>query len=56
MLMTEGQIEHAVERMFDALDRRLMAGALDQLAYDAEVKRIDAWAEAEYRTMRRFDR
>lgn len=45
--MTEQQIERQVERFMDAADRLLMTGKLDQQAYDARVKEIDAWARAQ---------
>jgi hypothetical protein len=44
--MTEDQVERAVERMFDALDARLMAGKLSQAEYDAEGMKIARWAYA----------
>lgn len=50
--MTEDQIERRVERMFDALDARLMRGDLTQAAYDAEAAKVSAWAESEYRSGR----
>jgi len=39
--MTEEQIERFAERKMDALDRRLMAGAITQTEYDACVKALD---------------
>jgi hypothetical protein len=44
--MTEEQIERAVERSMDALDRRFMEArsGFTQAAYDAQVKAIDNWA------------
>jgi hypothetical protein len=50
--MTEEQIERAVERKFDALDARLMAGS-SQEEYDKASARIAAWADREYRFRRR---
>lgn len=43
--MTEEQIELAVERAMDALDRRLMSSALTQAEYDAEVRKLSRWAD-----------
>ena len=51
--MTEEQIERAVERKFDALDARLMAGSLSQEEYDKASAGITAWADREYRFRRR---
>ena len=57
MLMTEEQIERAVEARFNALDRGLMAGRLTQAEYDHEADMVTEWADKEYRTVRRgFDR
>ena len=57
MLMTEEAIEARVERLFNAIDRGLMAGRLTQAEYDHEAQAITAWADREYRTVRRgFDR
>jgi hypothetical protein len=47
--MTEEQIERAVERKMDGLDRRLMRGELTQAEYDREVCALDAWAIAQQR-------
>jgi hypothetical protein len=46
--MTEDQIERRVEHMVNVADARLMRGRLAQAEYDAEMKRIHAWAEAQY--------
>lgn len=46
--MTYDQIEYAVERKFDRLDRRLMSNELTQTQYDELAKSIAAWADAEY--------
>lgn len=53
MLMTEEAIEARVERLFNALDRGLMAGKLTQAEYDHEAQVITAWADREYQTVRR---
>ena len=45
--MTEEQIERSVERKFDSLDRRLMAGTLTQEEYNREAERIRRWADKE---------
>ena len=43
--MSEDEIERRVERMVDALDRRFMKSAMDQAQYDAEMAKINQWAE-----------
>lgn len=50
--MTEEQIERAVERKTDALDRVFMATGttMTQAEYNAESAKITAWAEAQYLT------
>ncbi len=52
--MTEEQIERRVEAMIDRLDERFMSDPeLTQEAYDARIREIDAWAEAQYATITR---
>lgn len=46
--MTEEQIERAVERKFDVIDRRLMAGELSQEDYDFCAFAITEWARGQY--------
>lgn len=46
--MTEDQIESMAERAMDALDARLIGGRLTQAEYDARVKALNEWAEAEH--------
>jgi hypothetical protein len=50
--MTEQDIKLKVERMIDRLDRRFMSDAntMTQVEYDAEVRKIYAWAEEQYST------
>lgn len=48
--MTEEQIERRVEHLTDAVDRALMAGRLTEDEYNAAVRKIDRWAEQQYRT------
>lgn len=45
--MTETQIESRVERLFDSLDRQLIAGQRTQAEYDFEAHRIIDWADEE---------
>lgn len=45
--MTEEQIERAVERAMDWLDRRYMAGEIDGEAYADACRALDAWATDE---------
>lgn len=47
--MTEDQIERHVERSFDRYDAALMAGRLDQQAYDALTRELNVWADNQYR-------
>lgn len=46
--MTSEQIERTVEHQMDALDRRLIGSDYTQTEYDAAVRKLDAWAEAQY--------
>jgi hypothetical protein len=43
--MSEEQIERAVESRTNALDRRLMRGAITQAEYDAEMRALSRWAD-----------
>ena len=43
--LTEDQIERAVEREMNMLDRLLMSNAISQKQYDQEVREIDLWAK-----------
>jgi len=43
------RIERQVEKMVDRLDSRYMAGFIEEAAYHARMREIDAWAEAQYR-------
>jgi hypothetical protein len=45
--MTESQIESRVERLFNSLDRQLIAGRMTQPEYDFEAQRITDWADEE---------
>ena len=47
--MTTDQIERSAEVQMDALDRRLMSGVLSQREYDALVRKLNDWADAQYR-------
>jgi hypothetical protein len=46
--MTEAQIERFIERMFDALDARLMRNEISQQEYDANAATIDHWTRQAY--------
>ena len=50
--LTEDQIERAVEREMNMLDRLLMSNAMTQKQYDQEVKDLDYWAKEEYKYTR----
>lgn len=43
--MTEQQVELAVERAMDALDRRFLSTDMTQAEYDAEVRKLSRWAD-----------
>jgi hypothetical protein len=49
--MTDDQIERAIARKTDRLDARYMAegNTMTKAEYDAGIKAISDWAEAEYR-------
>ncbi len=51
--MTEEQIERAVERKIDILDRRYLSGQLTEVEYKIAIKEIDVWADKEYLHRRR---
>jgi hypothetical protein len=46
--MTEEQIERAVERKIDRLDRKFMKSEMTQAEYDAAMREIHEWSEAQY--------
>ena len=50
--LTEDQIERAVEREMNMLDRLLMSNAMTQKQYDQEVKDLDYWAKEKYKYTR----
>lgn len=50
--LNEDQIERAVEREMNMLDRLLMSNAISQKQYDQEVKDLDHWAKEEYKYIR----
>ena len=47
--MTEDEIERRVERLFNALDRKLMSGQLMRAEYDRQAAEIAAWADEQYK-------
>jgi hypothetical protein len=53
--MTEEQIERAVERRIDAVDRAWLKPGCTwtQAEYDAEIRAVDQWAQQQYRTATR---
>lgn len=50
--LTEDQIERAVEREMNMLDRLLMSNAMTQKQYNQEVKDLDHWAKEKYKYTR----
>ena len=51
--MTEEQIERRVEMRVDLLDSLLMSGVLTWAEYNKEMKRLNDWAEEQYRILSR---
>lgn len=51
-IMSEAQIERAVERHMNMLDRQFLNGEMDQDTYDREVSSLDRWAMEQYRYLR----
>lgn len=51
--MTEERIERTIEHAMDKLDERFMRGEISRAKYAHEVEKLDAWAEREYRKVRR---
>ena len=49
MTHAEMKIELLVEEKLNVLDARLLKGVITEKDYDKEIKRIDKWAEREYR-------
>jgi uncharacterized membrane protein len=45
---TEEEVELAVERWFDNLDRRFMAGEISREDYDRRCEQTSTWAESQY--------
>ena len=50
--MSEDQIERAVERRVDAIDARFMRGEMTQAEYNAAMREVDAWADAQHAARR----
>lgn len=48
-LITEEEIERAVERQINAADRALLRGTIPQNVYDQLIKDIDTWAKEQRR-------
>lgn len=48
-LMTEDQIERAVERRINVADRAFMRGDINQEQYDQLIRDIDAWSKEQRR-------
>lgn len=53
--MTEDQIERAVERRMDVLDRHLMSGELSSERYTLAVCELDEWAAEQLRRREHVD-
>lgn len=48
MNLTEDQIEYRVEKWTDALDHNYMNNVITTEQYEAEIKRINAWANEQF--------
>lgn len=51
-MLTEEQIERSVQRRVDALDGVFLTTGMSQSEYDERLRRIDVWAEQQYRFVR----
>jgi hypothetical protein len=52
-LLTEDQVERAIERQVDAADRAFMAGRISQVDYDKLIRDIDAWGKEQMKWVMR---
>jgi hypothetical protein len=51
--MHEKEIERAIERRMNMLDRHLLVGNINQAQYDQLVQDLDNWSKEEYAKLRR---
>ena len=49
--MTEYDIECKAERLIDALDKRFLAGFINGIEYENEIRIIDTWANQQYKAI-----
>lgn len=47
-MLNEDLIERRVERMTDSIDRRYMAGSIDEKTYKSEMADLSKWADAKF--------
>jgi hypothetical protein len=52
--MTEQEIERAVERRMNMLDRHLLLGNINQVQYEQLILDLDNWSKEEYAKLRRM--
>jgi hypothetical protein len=52
-MINEKEIERAVERRMNMLDRHLLVGNINQAQYDQLVQDLDNWSKEEYAKLRR---
>jgi hypothetical protein len=52
--MTEKEIERAVERRMNMLDRHLLLGNINQAQYEQLIMDLDNWSKEEYAKLRRM--
>lgn len=50
-MLTEEQIERAIERATDTLDRVFMSGGMTQAEYNGELQLLEQWASDAYRSL-----
>jgi hypothetical protein len=50
--MTEDQIERAVERKTNRIDRLFMTGVINEAEYRDAINRLDGWAELQLRSVK----
>jgi hypothetical protein len=53
MMINEKEIERAVERRMNMLDRHLLVGNINQAQYDQLIQDLDDWSKVEYAKLRR---
>lgn len=52
-MLSESQIEEAVERKIDKLDALLLSGKIKQQDYDQEIHIVDKWSIQQFKALER---